>query len=359
MIAKELEVRIVLDSVPQQQDLESFIRGSFVPFLTESAAVLEAGRVRIHALERLAGAFPPQVADGVFKAIRHSFDGPAMVEFGVQLQALRLEEGWSHVLKQHGVRVGLLVSGADIVTSVDADYAMGKSEQYVADLTMLAKAGDLRPLSVLVSLDRPLSPWRLYEFVVERLGIPVFDVVVPAASQVSAAEYGRFMCDLFDVWVEKDDPDVDIRFFGDLFGKLSRPGSKESASVRISGTLSVECDLQGNLRLPYLTTERSIAGGFVLQDGVTKLLEAAGLPALVQLAGQPSGPCVSCCWWRICGGGHPWHRFEGNSRTPGSSHLCSGLQDIYAHTSAYLMNIGVPTDEIMRRLGIDETAEDH
>lgn len=151
---------------------------------------------------------------------------------------------------------------------------------------------------------------------------------------VSAIAYGKFLCDIFDIWVRRDVGEYYVNVFDCTLANWCgvRPGTCSFAEtcgdncvVEHNGDIYC-CDhfvypqwrlgnlYEDSLKL-LMTSEKQIKFGISKREG---------LPA----------QCRGCQWWQQCHGGCPKHRF-GRTRSgqEGLNALCEGYRKFFAHTA--------------------------
>lgn len=163
---------------------------------------------------------------------------------------------------------------------------------------------------------------------------------------IGAAEYGRFLCLIFDAWVRADVGRVFIQPFDVALGAwLGQPSALCVFAETCGRALVLEhngdlyaCDhfvypehRLGNLRTQSL---RELVSGPALQRfGLDK---RDRLPTC----------CRECRYRFACNGGCPKHRFRRSlDGEPGLSHLCAGYKSFFAHIDPYMQVMAAAVDQ--------------
>lgn len=180
---------------------------------------------------------------------------------------------------------------------------------------------------------------------------------MPADFSISAADWGRFMVDIFDRWVVADVGRVFVQLFDStLAGTCGVPAGVCSMNESCGDALVVEytgevysCDhfVYPEYRLGNIE-ERSLSSMF--RSGVQFRFGAAKHTGL-------SKRCTRCPWLHLCHGECPKHR-----NADGLSILCSGYEHFFGHTAEYfermrdLLEQGLPPALVMgyarQRMGL-------
>jgi len=144
---------------------------------------------------------------------------------------------------------------------------------------------------------------------------------------VSPEGYGRFLCDIFDVWVKTDVGSTFVQMFdATLAGWCGVPPGVCTMAETCGGNLCIERggDVYACDHLVY----PSYLLGNVLEKPLKEIFDS---PARVRFAlnkrnGLPE-ECLVCPWYRACHGECPQHRFSPKN------YLCEGLRLFFAHVA--------------------------
>lgn len=125
---------------------------------------------------------------------------------------------------------------------------------------------------------------------------------------ITADEFGKFMIEVFDYWIEKDDPEIEVRFFDNaLTGLLG--------GVPHVCTFGKKCgeffafDTNGDVFMcDWFIGQNEHKFGNI---NITTLDDITALPAYKSYIGEVKRikkECVDCRWLSACGGGCTHHR---------------------------------------------------
>lgn len=158
---------------------------------------------------------------------------------------------------------------------------------------------------------------------------------------VSDIGYGRFLCDIFDVWVKTD---VGRYFVGMFDATLA------SYCGVTPGTCSF-CETCGSNAVVEHNGDVYACDHFVYPEYLLGNVSSSSLRTMMQsdkavsfgIAKRNSLPsqCRRCEWVHLCNGECPKHRFsKTKTGEEGLNSLCAGLQMFYKHTEPYMKNAG-------------------
>ena len=166
---------------------------------------------------------------------------------------------------------------------------------------------------------------------------PATEGAVPAPWSISAAAFGEFMCDVFDVWVREDVG----RCFVQLFDATLANWVGEAPGVC---TLSKNCGHAGALEFNgdlyacdhFVFPEYKL--GNILETPLTELMRGPRQTAFgdAKLRALPT-QCRRCRYLFACNGECPRNRFERTREgEPGLNYLCKGYQRFFRHAEPYM-----------------------
>lgn len=149
--------------------------------------------------------------------------------------------------------------------------------------------------------------------------------------EITAEEWGAFLCDLFDEWAKKDAYKISIRLFDSIVSMLVRGFHTQcSFAGRCDAYLVVEhdgsvypCDfhVREDLKLGNVMTH---TWEEMLESGIYRDFAAAKCGSLPE-------ECLSCEYAAFCNGDCPRNRGTGLGHHKRSM-LCAGWKKFFAHT---------------------------
>jgi len=149
---------------------------------------------------------------------------------------------------------------------------------------------------------------------------------------VSATDWGRFLCDLFDEWYPRDTRRVSIRLF-------------DSILARIVDQAVTVCHFGGDCRQYFVVehngdiypcdffVEAPLRLGNLRTDSWSALQASPVYRAFGEQKSQWNAHCAACRWVSICAGDCLKHRLCGGGSAPSLSRLCAGWKLFYEHTA--------------------------
>ncbi len=284
-----------------------------------------------------------------------------------QTNGTLLDDGWGHFLKKHDFLVGLSVDGPQPLHDrfrVDAQGG-GSFAGAMRGLEVLRRHQVEYNILTCVQSDNADHGVEVYEFL-KTLGtnffqfIPIIEIeegLPPDASReqgaemadgyrlsertVSGEQFGQFMVEIFDRWLDGDVGRYFVQFFDVCLGLLlGYPAGVCVHSRRCGRGVVVEhdgdvyaCDhyVFPEYRLGNLSSDRlrdMVDGRRQTAFGVGK---ETGLPQY----------CLDCEFRNLCNGGCPAHRTVAREGEKfGVNHLCAGYRRFYGHAMPVLRAMG-------------------
>lgn len=290
--------------------------------------------------------------------------------FSVQTNGMLIDEEWISIFNNFRVGVGISLDGNKIQNDrYRVDHKNRGTYDRVASKISLMKLHYSGTISLLSVVNPENSAKEIYQHFSQYLGVKKFDFLLPDYNyenkpiNFSALDYGQFLCDLFDVWIEDLASGVSIRLIGSLFNSIffnqgslcgqgpARPHDLPLISISSNGELAPMDELRNTdptLILDSNTTIVSIDLKNFIEKPIFTLLDHAQME-------QPSA-CQQCCWRAVCNAGALPNRYSHAKKFDNPSIYCDGLKLYYSHVSACLLKNGYGEKELLKQLGIHEAA---
>lgn len=186
------------------------------------------------------------------------------------------------------------------------------------------------------------------------------DIIVPptypgaslASWSIGAADYGKFMCDIFDEWVKTDVGSYYVTLFDATLCQYAGVQPGYCAMCESCGD-----DLIVEFNGDVYPCDHFVYPEYKLGNILTQSFEEIYRnPRRLQfgLEKRNSLPreCLACKWYFACRGECPKHRFEADGRNT----LCEGLKMYFEHVDPYMQKMltfikqGLPPSQIMKTI---------
>ncbi len=264
---------------------------------------------------------------------------------GLQTNGILIDKEWAGFLHDAKFLVGLSLDGPRHVHDKYRKYPGGKSSwekvvrardillsedvevnalvvvndysvQYVEEIYEYHKANGLSYMQFIPCVEPdPLHPGKAAHY------------------SVSAEAYGRFLCDLFDLWAadfRQGRPTTFIRWFDSLFFTYVDMEAPECTLLPECGVYVVVEHNGGVYSCDFFVEPKWYLGN-VLQDSLDDLLNSTTQKRFGDVKKALPRECADCPWLRHCWGGCPKDR-QGDPQDKGSNHFCQSYKTFFLHT---------------------------
>jgi uncharacterized protein len=153
-----------------------------------------------------------------------------------------------------------------------------------------------------------------------------------ASFSISTSQYGKFLCELFDLW--KDIPNhVSIRLFNTMLAKIV--GHPEGFCVleqKCADYMLIEWN--GDVYPCDFFAKKSYKIGNVLEHDLSYLLDKRA-DTFGKLKQHLSEDCITCKWLIYCYGGCIKDRVFPDNPHPEKTYYCEGLKMFFEHSNEW------------------------
>lgn len=154
----------------------------------------------------------------------------------------------------------------------------------------------------------------------------------PPRYLITAREYGRFLCEAFNIWHRNGAPNMSVRFFDNVLSVyLGRDAETCAMGRTCSRTLVLEqngdaypCDF-------YLGPEYRL--GNLASENLDEIPSRSVYQEFLKLKGNLPGDCRACRHLRLCYGGCPRNRIWSDNGTCTPDYFCDAYRQFFDYTS--------------------------
>ncbi|HSR68647.1 MAG TPA: radical SAM protein [Acidobacteriota bacterium] len=272
--------------------------------------------------------------------------GERLSLLGIQTNAILLTPEWIDAFRRHNVEVHVSLDGpAEIHDSVRVDHkGRGSHAQTVAGIELLISQGMTPKILSVVNPGRCGAAAYRH---LRSLGIESMDFLFPDVTHDSRDTFygglpptpvADFLIGAFDAWFEEDNPQVEVRLFGDLIKSFlgAGPGSDAFGNPLMSYLI---IDTDGSIEA--LDALRVCREGLaqsklnITRNGFDDL--HLGLPLVhkaVTHGFELAELCQACPERDVCGGGHLPHRYSLSNGFDNPSVWCRDILRFFDHVRA-------------------------
>lgn len=274
--------------------------------------------------------------------IRHAPSNTAIGN-ALQTNGTLLNDDWARFFRQYNFLIGVSVDGPREIHDAHRTTAAGRGS---FDLVM-RKVEHLRRHDVDFNILAVLHqgnverPRELMDFFARHgfqylqfipgMAFAAHSPEAPARYLITAEQYGRFLCETFDVWYNDGAPRTSVRFFDNM---LSVYAGREAETCKYRRTCSRTLILEQNGdAYPcdfYLGARYRL--GNIGTDGLQRILDHPVYRDFLALKEELPEQCRRCDHLRLCYGGCPRNRSrDPGGRVAGPDYFCSAYRRFFGH----------------------------
>ncbi|MQY37908.1 Anaerobic sulfatase-maturating enzyme [Streptomyces sp. RB17] len=285
-------------------------------------------------------------------AVRERIPASTEVHFELQTNATLLSETWLDLFEQYGVVVGVSLDGPPAANDRHrlTHHGRSSSASTVRGIELLRSRPHLFA-GLLAVVDLANDPVEVHDYLAS-FEPPVIDFGFPHGTHddpphrndPSVPEYGLWMSQVYDAWLDRPDHQHSVRMLEDIVALNS--GVRSSVeTLGLAPPTSVVIESDGSIE--GVDTLRSVEEGAtslgldVFNDSFDTAVRHPKLrhrqqEGTVALAEE----CQSCPLVAVCGGGYLPHRFSTDRGYRNPSVYCADLAYLIRHVQGSLQGYG-------------------
>jgi uncharacterized protein len=317
---------------------------------------LEKIKISLHGGEPLL--LKPILFDKMCTRLRQNLDPLLDLELFIQSNGVLIDDEWISLFSKHNVFVGVSCDGPpEFHDKYRLDFK-GKgsyAKMKVGIDKLLSRKNELPGIGIVSVVDSEHDAKAIYKHFTKDLNVPLLNLLMPHYSHEdfkgNALGYGKFLSDLFEAWVEDDDPNVYIHMIDrslkvmtmstNTFQRFAELEDQYGEiTIATNGQLGT-IDVLRHIEFDFLANENNISN-----ISLAEYFESPKVKYLREsLKNLPDG-CQNCCWKNACRGGYVTHRFSKERHLNNPSIYCEGLKKYHSKIAQYLLRHGYPMEKL-------------
>lgn len=260
----------------------------------------------------------------------------------IQTNATLLDNSWINFLLQHKFQVGLSWDG-------DSDDQRVTLQGTLTRWQVWQTIQECRSQGLLVGVSMvahrlnyqsvPSDLLKLHEIGVRAVIVKPFRDSQSVTS-LKPAEYFDLMCRLLDVWLVVDDSDWKIEPMSSFIAALNGPVANCEFANECHRFLTIEQN--GDITGCDFVWPRPVLGN-VMRDNLQTIVQSAAYQQWCDRVTAVPKSCLSCRWFRVCGGGCLHYRqLHDETGYWGLYDLCQSRQRVWAYYAEQVAKFGWP-----------------
>jgi uncharacterized protein len=266
---------------------------------------------------------------------------------GLQTNGLLIDRAWAEFLREYKFLVGLSLDGPEHIHNRYrlARNGKGSWSRVVESAELLLDSGvATNALSVVndYSVDYPEDIYAFHK----SLGLNYMQFIPclepdpgdpskTASFSAPAGKYGRFLCRIFDLWLDDFDgmtATTSIRFFDSLFHIYVDFPPPECTLLKECGVYVV-IEHNGDVYSCDFFVDPQWKLGNIMTNRLVHMLNSSTQNRFGKLKSRLPGKCRDCAWLRTCRGGCTKDRLF-NPSNPQLNHYCESYKMFFSHADA-------------------------
>jgi len=245
--------------------------------------------------------------------------------YTIETDGALITDGWAQFFAAHRFVVSVNLDGE--VAHGDARPPRGRDG--IARLKKFNVPFNIRMHVGRANVDQPDA---VYRYLRDAIGCEHHHYIPDA--ELTADQWGGFLCRLYDTWFPADTQTVSVRFFDTILAQMVQ-GAEATCECSSDCRATVVVEPTGDVYpcALYVTPEWKL--GNILQDDFFALLKSPLYEAFGLRKRKWPSKCNACDALRYCRGD-----CVKNRGTDGDSRLCDGLRAFYAHAMPTLSRLG-------------------
>jgi uncharacterized protein len=261
-----------------------------------------------------------------------------VVENSLQTNGVLINEEWARFLSRYKFLVGVSLDGSpELHNHYRKDHGGGPSyERVMKGIEWLRHYNVDFNILVLLNDRNIQHPRELYKFFFDQgfrylQFIPCVERSAEtgeiAQYSVTAEQYGRFLCEVFDEWVGKGIPTVYMRDFEDVLISYVTGETSSCVFSRDCGKYVV-VEHNGDVYPCDFFVEQESLLGNIMKNSLEEIVDSPKFVEFSLRKRQMATKCKGCKWLEYCNGGCPKHWIQ-----LGLDHnfFCQSYQMLFEH----------------------------
>ncbi|MDP4291385.1 MAG: anaerobic sulfatase maturase [Bacteroidota bacterium] len=268
---------------------------------------------------------------------------------GFQTNGLLLTEEWADFFKKYNFLVGISLDGPKHIHDHYRMTPNGKGSWDIVskNARMLVRKGvEVNAMTTITDYSADYAK-EIYEFH-KSMGLSFMQFIPivetdknhperSAGFSVSGEKYGRFLCQIFDLWLEdyaKGTNTTSVRHIESVFYRYAGLQSPECTLMRECGVYLV-VEHNGNIYPCDFFVRPELKLGNLNQDRLTDMLNSEKMKTFGMKKTQLPEICLPCKWKFYCHGGCVKDRVR-DQRDAGNNHFCTAYKMFLEHADPFL-----------------------
>jgi len=262
----------------------------------------------------------------------------------IQTNGVSINREWVKIFKKHQILVGVSLDGPKEINDQLRIFQNGDGTftRVMRAYNMLKDEKINVGIVVVVNKYNVKQPNEIFQFLkdhkIKRLQLsPCLECNDPRDNySISNSDFANFICRLYDLWLNEDDPEISIGFINDIIDSLL---GKQCHNCMLSDNCRnfMVLNWNGDIKSCDGMRSRQENIGLVEICQPKKIFLRENWDSKYQIVSQNrTDTCGECQWFEICHGGCPYHWQDDG---PAKTGFCEAHKEIFSHIASSIRSI--------------------
>jgi uncharacterized protein len=273
-----------------------------------------------------------------------------VVSNALQTNGILLDDEWAAFLKQYSWLVGISLDGPKYLHDHYRKDRGGNGtyDRVIAGIEACRRARVDFNILVLLNNLNVEKPDELFDFFVNEKHIRFLQFVPcvePGGEKgrltdfsTSAGQYGRFICRIFDRWLDYGPTKLSIRLFDSLLNYIVN-GQHTNCTFNRSCSDYMVVEHNGDAFCCDFFVEEGCRMGNIMETHIGELITGEVKRKFARAKNTSCTKCMLCRWRKCCYGGCLKDRYSAWGNFEDATPLCEGYKMIFDYTMPKLANL--------------------
>lgn len=272
----------------------------------------------------------------------------------LQSNGTLINERWARFFTSNKFGIGISIDGPQDLHDIFRKFPDGTASFDITwqGIQTLKQNGINPGIIVVVNSQNVKFPEKLFDFFIEsnlkKLAFnhawgKDYSTGKLQKSSVNSIDYSKFIQEIFDLWIKKDDPEIEIRQIRNVLQALLG-GKYRSCEFSLGCNRYFTVEYNGNIYpCDYSNSDKSFCFGNI-KEGIEHIFSSIEYTNYRNKIQNIRENCLKCEWYKMCKGGCTRDYYLDILDNSGN-YFCEGLKEIYQYIHNQLKYYNVLIEE--------------
>ncbi|RPJ63560.1 MAG: radical SAM protein [Dehalococcoidia bacterium] len=259
---------------------------------------------------------------------------PHNIKNGIVTNAISLDIDWVNFLKENDFMVSVSLDGPEQIHNLHRKYPNGNGSfnEVMRSLKLLQEYDVPFGLLNVITKDLAAQPQLFFDFLISQNLQDIALIPYQKSDDfLLPNDWADFMISLFDLWFDLDNPKFHIRDFTNIIsGIFDRPKTLCEYNNCLINHLCIDTNGDVYICDMFIGNSNMLLGN-ITETNFKDLLESDKYIYLQNATKNHHEECLSCEYFRICGGGCFYRRFISPHGIAGKDIYCAARKKLISH----------------------------